>query len=127
MMYTINKDALTTIMSSEEPAYANIGKSCVEDMVDYYKAVYMLDHQIVVWKATLDDQEYREKISEGDKRRRVLHDAAISSLSVANRLAQKLGLQPVTNFDPEEEYRGYVGDAIFEYVENVVGTDKYRS
>lgn len=127
MTYTINKKSLTAIMANPDPVYANVGKRCVEDMVDYYKAVYMLDHQIIVWKSTLDNQEYRERLEDGDRRRRILHDAAISSLSVANRLAQGLGLQPITNYDPQEEYRGYVGDAIFEYVENTVNIARTKS
>lgn len=122
----INQEPLTAIMARSEENFSNIGKTCVEDMVDYYKAVYMLDHQITVWKATLDDDEFRRRLQTGDRRRRVLHDSAMASLSVANRLANKLQLGSVIDFDIEVEYRGDVADAMFDYVETVVSKDPYR-
>lgn len=122
----INPSVLSSILSSSEPTFVHVGKTCVQEMVDYYREVYMLDHQIQIWRVTLDDSEFRTRVQEGDRRRSAFHDSAMASLSVAARLAEKLGLDPLLNFRVDDEYRGDVADAMFEYVETVVGAHKQK-
>ena len=80
--------------------------SLIEDSMNtlsgYVSAVYSMEVQITTLRFRLEGAEYREAVTELDRRRRSAHEAAIASCSVLNRVAAIVGA--------ENMYTGDLGD-----------------
>ena len=67
-----------------------------------------------------EGDEYRAWVSDMDRSRRNAHEAAIANVSMLNKMAEKLGVEPI--FDGDIKDRNAVGDfcgaLVFEYFDN---------
>jgi hypothetical protein len=72
----------------------------------------------VCYRSTLEGREYRERMQEMDKARRIAHDAMMSSLAALERACLKAAGYSILNFDiatERERNRGGVAGAVFRY------------
>ena len=90
----------------------------MECIVDYVKAVYMMDIQIQIMNArTMDKDEAIEKFHDLDVKRRRYHDAAIAALSVCNKMSERFGAAPIYDGDMDDRYE--VADFCGDFVKEV--------
>ena len=90
----------------------------MECIVDYVKAVYMMDIQIQIMNArTMDKDEAIEKFHDLDVKRRRYHDAAIAALSVCNKMSERFGAAPI--YDGDMDDRHEVADFCGDFVKEV--------
>ncbi len=87
----------------------------------YVKAVYMLEVSVQLISArTFDAREAAEEVAEQDRKRRVMHEAAIAAVSSCNRMAERFGVQPVFDGNIEDRYEvaDFCGDFVVEIFES---------
>lgn len=89
----------------------------LETIVDYVKAVYMLEINIQIVNARTDDpREAAERIADLDRRRRDAHNAAIAAISACNRMSDRFGVEHIYSGDIEDrcEVADFCGDFVIE-------------
>lgn len=84
---------------------------------DYANVVIRQQAMIPIWQARYDGQELRDRISEIDTTRRNMHEAAIASANMLNRMCAKNGLEPF--FEGDTNDRHAVADFVGDYVNEV--------
>ena len=117
------------IQEMERTNYANVGGEGKKDdvlsfmgmqfdnFISYANTVITQQVMTPIWKARYDGEEFRSKISDIDRTRRMEHDAAIGGVNILNRMCEKLGLEPFADIDTNDRYA--VADFIGTYVNEV--------
>jgi hypothetical protein len=122
----ISPDAVRRVLGAVDDRTYALLAGVVKDMIAYYERVFTCNLMPNIWSERLEPGDYRDEFGRLDSGRSGCHNACISGLGIMNRAASKLGLLPVTNFDPVAEDRGNVANAIFNFVEEIVAKDGYR-
>ena len=96
-------------------------------ILEYPDMIERMEAQTRLIYAHYDGEELRDKMTTLDTNRRRKHDAAMASLNTMNKIAEKTGLEPVTDpVDFSDLHRSVVGDAICEHVKEVLDNDRYQ-
>ena len=64
--------------------------------------VYAMEVQIQTLRFRLEGEDYREAVTNLDKRRRNAHEAAIAACSILNRMANLAGVEPLYSGNLED-------------------------
>lgn len=64
----------------------------------YTEKVVSMERVITLLRFTLDPEEYRLKVQEIDRARRIAHDALISRVDLLNRIAQMFGQEMLLDY-----------------------------
>ena len=97
-MYKTNFITLVNSYNDDEDALDLI-ETNMNNLNGYVSAVYAMEVQIQTLRFRLDGEDYREAVTNLDKRRRNAHEAAIAACSILNRLA---GVDPLYSGDLED-------------------------
>lgn len=83
---------------------------------DYANVIIREQVMMPIWKAKYDGQELRDQIQNIDTTRRRMHDGAIASVNILNRLSNNLGLEPFVDIDTNDrhEVAKFIGEFIGE-------------
>ena len=102
----------------------------MEHLVDYVKAVYMMEVTMQLQRARLgeDSREYAEKLAELDHKRRSHHECAIAAVSVVNRMCGIYGVESIFDGNLDDRYEvadfcGNLVDEIFGSRDKIVAKD----
>lgn len=108
--YSIFSDESTTYEEAKEYAEETISDA-IRSFANYACCVAHMQRMIQVWIMTshYEGQEFRDKVEDLDRKRRIAHDAAISNLSMLNRICNMLD---VKGFDVNLNDRYAVGNWI---------------
>lgn len=94
---------------------------------DYSDIVAREPSRIMNAQFRLEGEDYRDEIMRIDARRRSAHDAAITSLSILNRIAEKSNVSPVvTPLDFDEYPREEIAEAMFAHTKAVLDADPHH-
>ena len=83
-MYKTNFITLVNSYNDDEDALDLI-ETNMNNLNGYVSAVYAMEVQIQTLRFRLDGEDYREAVTNLDKRRRNAHEAAIAACSILNR------------------------------------------
>ena len=100
-MYKTNFIALVNAYSKDEDALELI-ETIMSNLNNYVSAVYAMEVQIQTLRFRLEGDEYREAVTNMDRRRRIAHEAAIAACSMLNRLAGLEGVEPLYSGNLED-------------------------
>lgn len=100
-MYKTNSIALVNAYSKDEDALELI-ETNMNNLNNYVSAVYAMEVQIQTLRFRLEGDEYREAVTNLDRRRRSAHEAAIAACSILNRLAGLEGVEPLYSGNLED-------------------------
>lgn len=100
-MYKTNFIALVNAYSKDEDALELI-ETNMNNLNNYVSAVYAMEVQIQTLRFRLEGDEYREAVTNLDRRRRSAHEAAIAACSILNRLAGLEGVEPLYSGNLED-------------------------
>lgn len=83
---------------------------------EYANAVITQQQQLPIIYARYEGEDLRDRVESLDRRRRNIHECAISSVNVLNRLSSRLGLEPFADVDTSDRHAvaNMVGDYIGE-------------
>jgi len=89
---------------------------------EYHSAIFNMETKIMVYRNTLDGEEYQNLVKKLDKNRTINHNSVLSSVNILNRLANSNALPMVYDGIVSEErpYRRDVANAVLEYIEQVI-------
>lgn len=95
-------------------------RDSLKSAVEYIHIVDDIEISLISWKLGLDAADYRFKVQEADRCRRVAHDAAIAQCRIANRISNTLVGRKIctANLDDRLEVAEYcmeVAKIIFHY------------
>lgn len=124
-MNIINEETILKLSSlyTEDSEVLNIVYDSLKSFEEYHIAIYDMELWMRLYSyKSVDKKEYQSKVADMDRRRRMFHNSALSSVNILNRLALKENLPPVYEGIVSEEmtYRREVANAILEYVENII-------
>ena len=100
-MYKTNYIALVNAYSKDVDALELI-ETNMNNLNNYVSAVYAMEVQIQTLRFSLEGDEYREAVTNLDRRRRSAHEAAIAACSILNRLAGLEGVEPLYSGNLED-------------------------
>lgn len=113
-MQRINYDIIDAMLSSSETEFYNRIRLDIKLLIDYANHVSTMESKIqelVQNNNSMSDYMIREL----EKQRWIKHDAAISGLYELNKIAYKMGLSKVYSGDFNDNERGSIAQAIFEF------------
>jgi tetrahydromethanopterin S-methyltransferase subunit H len=84
----------------------------VDSCCDYVKAVTSMEYNLSCNRNRFDSATYRQICTERDKARRAYHNSLISKVSLCNRFAKKINVEPL--FEGNENDRVEVADFAFQ-------------
>lgn len=121
----INKETLKklTEIYSEDKEMLDMIYTALQSFSEYHSAIYKMETYMKIYSAkSVDGDEYRNTISEMDKKRTVCHNAVLVSVNMLNRLAAKENLPLIYEGTVSENqpYRREVADAILRYEEEII-------
>jgi hypothetical protein len=119
-MKRLNRDSLNELLGDSR--YKDEVGLALGDVYDYANFVMRLEDEKRAAAVRYEAAEYREEIQRLDRQRRALHDAAMGALSLLNRIAANVGVEPVYS---GEENRGDMAGAIFDYCKSKFDADIY--
>lgn len=124
-MNIINEETILKLSSlyTEDSEVLNIIYDSLKSFEEYHVAIYDMELWMHLYSyKSVDTEEYQSKVADMDRRRRMCHNSALSSVNILNRLALKENLPPVYEGIVSEEmpYRREVANAILEYAENII-------
>lgn len=61
---------------------------------NYVQAVVTMEYMMPIIMATTEGEQFKEKVTEYDYKRKLCHDAAIDACNILNRLSIRYGLEP---------------------------------
>lgn len=73
----------------------------IESCGQYIEAVNAMEATLTVQRFRLDPDEFRDKLSEADKRRRNIHNGLIANVTILNRICKMVGVDPIFAGDVE--------------------------
>lgn len=119
--HKINDRSILILFENED--FKDFAKEQFNTLLTYVE--YIMNYNIRmtnlnIQKDNYDASWYRESVQSLDRIRRESHNAAISSLSILNRMCQKLNIDNVFPVDPNEEDRTVVANSIFEYFKDFI-------
>ena len=100
-MYKTNFITLVNSYNDDEDALDLI-ETNMNNLNGYVSAVYAMEVQIQTLRFRLEGEDYREAVTNLDKRRRNAHEAAIAACSILNRLANLAGVEPLYSGNLED-------------------------
>lgn len=84
---------------------------------DYVNIVVQEQTMMPIWRARLEPEEFREHVTEIDRRRKNTHDVAIDSVNMMNRFSKALGLEPFAEVNTNDRHA--VAEFVGQYVNQV--------
>lgn len=108
--YALFRDEDTDEEEAKEFAEETL-RDALERILRYPNCVIHMSNMMELWRSVLryEGEDYRDRVEKLDKDRRIKHDAAITSISMLNRICEKLGID---QFDVNLNDRYAVGDWI---------------
>ncbi len=105
---------------SDDPEVLEIVEETIESYGDYLNYVYKMESLRVILKIKLEPADYRKRIEEMDANRTNIHNAAISSTKILNRLceAKDLPLFFAGNITDRVEVAEFIKDVVLDIFEN---------
>lgn len=82
-------------------------------LIKYINIVVKEQEMKQIWKLRYDGEQLRDHLQDIDKERSIIHDAAINSLNILNRLSENLGLEPFADVDTKDRHA--VAELLGEY------------
>ena len=122
MECTINYNSLKKILSSDDASRAI---KYIDALYDYADFVMRFDIKLQALKNIADVVEYQTLVEDLDQQRRIKHNSAISALSILNRLAKYLEIEPIITHEIDDFSRGDIAFAIFELCKYNLDNDQY--
>lgn len=80
----------------------------------YANIVISQQHLLPIYRVRYEGQDYRDHVESLDHNRRTIHNCAIDSVNILNRLSDKLGLEPFSDVDTKD--RNAVANMIGDYI-----------
>lgn len=99
-----------------DDAYDTLERALVS-FPDYANTVIRMQIMMPIWRNRYDGEELRDRISDIDSTRHIRHEAAISGISVLNRLSRIYGLEPFADIDTNDRYA--VADFVGSYISEI--------
>lgn len=92
--YLIFKDEGTTCEEAKKCAEETLSDA-IHSFTNYACCVAHMQRMTQVWTMTsrYEGQEFRDKVEDMDRKRRIAHDAAIANLAMLNRICDMLGVE----------------------------------
>lgn len=118
--YSIFNDESTTYEEAKEYAEETISDA-IRSFVNYACCVAHMQRMIQVWvmSSRYEGQEFRDKVEDLDHKRRIAHDAAISNLSMLNRICDMLNIEKFeVNLKDRYEVGNWIGMFCAELYDN---------
>ena len=100
-MYKTNFITLVNSYNDDEDALDLI-ETNMNNLNGYVSAVYAMEVQIQTLRFRLEGEDFREAVTNLDKRRRNAHETAIAACSILNRLANLAGVDPLYSGNLED-------------------------
>lgn len=121
----INNDTLEKLISihKDNPLMISLIYEHLETFIKYHNAIYTMETKLKVYTPDiLPAEEYRESVTELDKKRSRCHNDVIAAISMLNRLAEKENLPLLYDGTVSEErpYRRQIANAVLSYVEDII-------
>ena len=90
---------------------------------DYANIVIREQTMMPIWNARYEGQEYRDLVSDIDRKRHNAHECAIDSANMLNRMCAKHGLEPFFAGDTKDRHAvaDFVGDYVNELYNHGIG------
>lgn len=128
MVLNINREVVYQLLEIEE--YEPLINSGIISLYNYADFVMRESDRIKVIGLSRDKYDmkwFQDQISSLDKKRKILHDAAISNISIMNRLAVKHGFEAPYPGDisREQDGREDIALSIFNFAKDALDHDKY--
>ena len=125
-MFYINRNSVDELLNNSE--YAKTAWNHLERLYEYASYVMKFENKMKMIQVTaFDTEDFQNRVKNLDEGRRLKHEAAISSLSVLNKIAERINVDCVyegtISIDPD--YRGEIATAIFEFCKQNLDLDKY--
>ena len=102
-MYKEKIENLTKVFEKDELVLEMIHE-VVDLSNDYVNKVVNMENSISILKFRLEPYDYRKRIEELDRNRRLTHNSLIISVKALNRVCLSEGLEPVFDGDIEDRY-----------------------
>lgn len=103
-MYREKFDTLVAALKDRSDAedFLDDIHSCITSCGAYIEAVNSMESVITVMRFRLEPDEYREKLSEVDKRRRSMHNGLIANVTILDRICRMAEQPPIYGGDYED-------------------------
>ncbi len=109
--YSMFKDEGTTYEEAREYAEETISDA-IRSFTNYACCVAHMQRMIQIWTVTsrYEGQEFRDKVEDLDRKRRIAHDAAIANLAMLNRICDILKIEKfVVNLNDRYAVGDWIG------------------
>lgn len=100
----------------KDEALDHVG-SMLTGFADYANIIIRENVMMPIWRQRCEPEEFRDRVTDIDRQRRIQHEACIANVNVLNRISGKLDLEPFMDIDTDD--RNAVADAIGAYVNEV--------
>ena len=87
---------------------------------EYANAVIMQQHKLPLIYARYEGEELQDRVQTLDRQRRNIHECAIDSVNILNRLSKNLGLEPFSTVDTSDRHA--VADMVGDYIAEMYKT-----
>ena len=75
---------------------------CIDACGHYIESVNSMESVITVLRFRLEPDEFRERLTEADKRRRTMHNGLIASVTILDRICRMAQIEPIYGGDYED-------------------------
>jgi len=121
----INREILEKLIRTarDDDEIVEFIRGCLKSFCEYYYAIYEMETNLMLYNPKdMGREEWQSLYSRMDKNRSDRHNAAISSIRMLNRLAEKDGMPLVYDnvVSEEKPYRREIADAVLAYVETII-------
>lgn len=122
-MKTIKRESLDIILENND--FASEAQLCLDNIYSYADCVIGFADNKKLLTTLYSGDDYREDFMKLDRDRTNKHNAAITGLRMLNRISDALEIDPVYTGDAEEDSRGDIAHAIFEFCKANLDSDSY--
>ena len=124
LINAMKADEFDLFDGSADEAYDTL-EHALESFITYANTVIRMTVMVPIWKNRFDGEDLRDRISSIDATRRANHEAAISSITMLNRLMKAHGLQPFAEIDVTDRYQ--VADFVGAFVSEIYEAGKSKN
>jgi murein endopeptidase len=88
----------------------------LDKMMSYYKHVFSMEQRVELARATMDLEDFQQRVMQLDQQRKAKHDAAIAAIKDLDSCTRQAGFGSCLNVDDlDKVHRTDIAEAIYDF------------